>query len=204
MIRLDPQKTILCYLDFDGVLHPDGAYTAHNKPIHLRGYEGHSLFEHDEILVDLLAPYPEVEIVLSTSWVREKGFTYAKGRLSPALQNLVIGATYHRREMAYDSFVNSSRGMQVYGDVHRRGAIHWFALDDDAFGWPAFCRDNLIHQVGGWNDAPGEQPPGLFGLGRPESQKAVAGRLKELVHKIRHPDQVAGQEISTTSSRPKP
>jgi hypothetical protein len=60
------------YLDLDGCLHPDAVY---EKPgsgggPFIFGYPDHRLFEHARLLEDVLAPYPRVRIVLSTSWVR--------------------------------------------------------------------------------------------------------------------------------------
>ncbi|WP_246278910.1 HAD domain-containing protein [Paraburkholderia ultramafica] len=37
------------------------------------------------------------------------------------------------------------RGAPVWGEVCRRQPEAWFALDDDEAGWPAVCRDHLLH-----------------------------------------------------------
>jgi hypothetical protein len=95
------------------------------------------------LLEELLEPYPDVRIVLSTSWVRVKSFEFAKKHLTPALQSRVVGATYHRREMHGQGFERLSRGLQVWGDVIRRKPTNWFAIDNDDRGWPTCCRDKL-------------------------------------------------------------
>lgn len=93
---------------------------------------------------ELLAPYPDVKIVLSTSWVRVKNFEFAKRQLPSSLQKRVVGATFHNREMQKFDFDNMSRGMQICADVGRRKPAGWFAIDNDDQGWPAWCRDRLI------------------------------------------------------------
>lgn len=131
------------YLDFDGVLHDEDVVWKRKLGIYMRT-PGRSLFEWEPVLIELLAPYPSLKIVLSTSWVRVKSFNYAKHRLSQPLRDRVIGATYHKGLMEAGLFSEIPRGVQVAGDASRRKPDHWFALDDDADGWPASSRDKLI------------------------------------------------------------
>lgn len=133
----------VCYCDYDGVVHDDAVYWSPGKGVHLRT-PGRTLFEWLPILEELLAPYPDVKIVLSTSWVRAKGFKFAKYHLTASMQSRVIGATFHNRETQRFDFDNMSRGMQICSDVGRRGPSRWFAIDNDDEGWPAWCRDHLI------------------------------------------------------------
>jgi hypothetical protein len=134
---------MVLYLDFDGVLHDEDVIWSRGRGIHMRT-PNRVLFEWEPILVDLLEPHSHVRIVLSTSWVRAKSFNYAKNRLSLTLQNRIIGATFHSGLMDAETFARMPRGLQIWGDVVRRKPKHWFALDDDGFGWPAWCRDKLI------------------------------------------------------------
>ncbi|MBZ2206260.1 HAD domain-containing protein [Massilia soli] len=133
----------VCYLDFDGVLHDDSVYWNSKIGIHIR-QPGRTLFEWMPVLEKLLLPYPDVRIVLSTSWVRVKSFEFAKRELSPALQARVVGATYHNREIQKFDFDNMSRGAQVLADVHRRDPASWFAIDNDGLGWPDAHKDKLV------------------------------------------------------------
>ena len=136
-------KTIL-YLDYDGVLHPEPVYR------HPRGgmyfgleHAGHSLFEYAEVLVEALAPYPEVAIVLSTSWVRVLSYSQAKAYLPEALRSRVIGATFHSamNKLEFDAM---TRGSQVLADATRRSATSWVALDDDEQGWLGAASVHLV------------------------------------------------------------
>lgn len=165
------------YLDFDGVLHPEDVYWYRSRGIVLKA-PGHSLFEHVGLLETLLEPYPELKIVLSTSWVRAKDFNFARAQLSSSLQSRVIGATYHSamkhegglsglsHGALHGYFAQLTRYQQVKGDVDRRGPHVWLAIDDDNKGWPLEASDNLV------------APYDADGIAKPEV-------LSELTEKLR-------------------
>ncbi|WP_321891540.1 HAD domain-containing protein [Burkholderia cenocepacia] len=142
-----PQRTggHLLMLDYDGVLHPESVYLLHRRGPALMDAPGHKLFEHCGLLEEVLVPYPDVKIVLSTSWVRRYRGSIRRvaRRLTPGLQARVVGATYHSR-MDPVEFAAASRGMQIWSDVLRRKPEAWLALDDDWLHWPAWCRDCLV------------------------------------------------------------
>ncbi|TGP40593.1 hypothetical protein EN871_27950 [bacterium M00.F.Ca.ET.228.01.1.1] len=142
-----PRHTGGCVLmlDWDGVLHPESVFLLHKRGPTLMDAPGHRLFEHCELLEEVLAPYPDLRIVLSTSWVRRyRGSIRRLSRkLSPGLQARVIGATYHSA-MDPHEFAAAPRGMQVWTDVLRRKPSAWLALDDDYLHWPPWCRDRLV------------------------------------------------------------
>ncbi|GIZ51919.1 HAD domain-containing protein [Noviherbaspirillum aridicola] len=142
MTQLRSAEKVL-YLDFDGVLHDDEVYFKRGRGIYIKT-PGRSLFEWMPILDELLAPHPDLAIVLSTSWVRVMSFNRAKMHLSPSLQERVIGATFHSRWMRNTEFAALPRGVQVAQDVRQRRPAKWFALDDEEADWPAWCRDKLI------------------------------------------------------------
>lgn len=141
------------YLDFDGVLHHENCYWRQGFGAYLVAPPEYRLFQHADLLAELLAPYPAVEIVLSTSWVRRLRYSHAAKRLPPSLKSRVIGATFHTW-MDEDEFTNLPRGVQVWNDVVRRKPETWLALDDDYFGWPTWCLDNYVqtHETEGISD----------------------------------------------------
>jgi len=159
---------LVVYLDFDGVLHDDAVYWSKQEGIHIR-MPGRSLFEWAPILELLLAPHPTVKIVLSTSWVRVKNFEFAKRKLPVSLQERVIGATYHRREMRKWEFDNMTRGAQIVADVKRRRPTHWLAVDNDDKGWPEDYREHLV------------KTQDRLGLSDPKVQLELQTRLAQLV-----------------------
>lgn len=159
-------KTIL-YLDYDGVLHPEPVYR------HPRGgmyfgleHAGHSLFEYAEVLVEALAPYPHVDVVLSTSWVRVLSYSQARAYLPEALRSRVIGATFHSAMNKFE-FDAMSRGAQVLADATRRSATSWVALDDDDEGWGAAASPHLV------------LTERTAGLSEPQALKELSDKLKE-------------------------
>lgn len=157
----------ILYLDYDGVLHDEHVYYHPRQGIYIKT-PGRSLFEWMPVLEDLLAPYPDVAIVLSTSWVRVRSFNYAKKQLSQMLRERVIGATYHRHYMRQDDFAALPRGAQIAQDVQRRQTSSWLALDDEYQDWPEWCRDNLI------------KTNGALGVSDPAVQDAMQLRLQRL------------------------
>ena len=136
---------LVLYLDFDGVLHNENCLWHPRRGPYLDAPDGHTLFEHAPLLADILAPFPEIKIVLSTSWVRQYGCTGTAKKLPPDLRNRVIGATWHSAYKHLEQeWISAPRGMQIWGDVQRRHPLAWLAVDDDHFGWPKWALDNYV------------------------------------------------------------
>lgn len=138
---------VIIYLDFDGVLHHYDVYLDQRNRAVLRGMG--ALFEYASRLESILAPYPNFKIVLSTSWVRVKGFQYAADRLPEGLRSRVIGATWHSKMTEDDELLfwwlnHSTRYQQIIRDVRHRMPEDWLAIDDDAEGWPTEAKRHLI------------------------------------------------------------
>lgn len=155
------------YLDFDGVLHHGEVYWSPRKGPYIDPTVKQNLFAYTSLLEELLSPYPNLAIVLSTSWVLNYGCHGAAKRLPFSLRQRVIGATFHS-QMRREDFDNASRGMQVWSDVYRRQPADWLALDDDYLQWPAWCRDKLIRTR-----------PHL-GLSCPETQELLRLKLLDM------------------------
>jgi len=153
MIPPRGRNELVLYLDFDGVLHHENVLWSPRKGPYMKAPLGYVLFQHVNLLEEILAPYPAVQIVLSTSWVRSYGCVNTAKRLPPSLKSRVIGATFHSK-MNEDNFTAAPRGMQVWSDVLRRQPRDWLALDDDHLHWPAWCRDKYIrtHENEGISD----------------------------------------------------
>lgn len=134
---------VLLYLDFDGVMHPDDVWWHHNLGPYLRSPAGHALFENSHVLGELLDAFPEVRVVLSTSWVPQYGLAYATKQLPPELRQRVIGATFHPRmdRMAFDAI---PRWLQVYQDAQKRRPSGWVAIDDSIDDWPREQQRRLV------------------------------------------------------------
>jgi hypothetical protein len=140
------EDALVLYLDFDGVLHHENVLWHPRKGVYMDA-PGHELFEHAQLLEEVLMPYPQVRIVLSTSWVRQYGFTGTAKRLPPAVRARAIGATFHSRLRTAGieySFAMLPRGLQVVSDAVKRKPFDWLALDDDYRDWPVGSLDKLV------------------------------------------------------------
>lgn len=136
---------MILFLDFDGVLHPDEVYLVRGRPM-LRD-EGH-LFMWAPLLEDALSPFPDVQIVLSTSWVQKLNFRRASNFLPEALRRRIIGATWHSKmaeEIDYSHWWNAAtRHQQIRRYVNRAELTNWIAIDDDGEGWSTGDANKLI------------------------------------------------------------
>lgn len=142
---------VILYLDLDGVVHHEAVYWHPRRGVFMspKHAQGRSLFEWVSILEEALAPYPDVALVLSSTWCIQPGYGKTLKRLPPTLRSRFIGGTYHRRAHGADpltlaAFRSTPRGMQVLADAKRRKPRHWLALDDDVEGWPEEAQENLI------------------------------------------------------------
>ncbi|HEY9209965.1 MAG TPA: HAD domain-containing protein [Methylotenera sp.] len=164
--------TTTLYLDFDGVLHPDAVYVAKAGGLELRAPG--KILMHADILIVALGYHPEVEVILSTSWVNHFGFCKTKKKLPQALRDRVTGTTWcEDRQVgtySYSRFHKLTRFQQIWAHVFRNGITNWVALDDLHSGsepWPAEHREHLI------------LCDGKTGLGDTEVQAALNTALLE-------------------------
>jgi hypothetical protein len=135
---------MILFMDFDGVLHPDAVFLGRSGPV-LRS-DG-QLFMWAGLLEAELAPFPDVRIVLSTSWVRQLGFARAKTQLPASLEARIVGSTWHSsmgKDWA-DSvwWDQATRHGQILKYAARSSVSNWLALDDDVEGWASGDRDKL-------------------------------------------------------------
>ena len=158
---------LVLYLDYDGVLHHEHVVRHPRHGIYLAAPREFTLFQHAALLEALLQPYPDVRIVLSTSWVRVLSYSRAVKRLPPGLRERVIGATYHSH-MHAEAFAMLPRGVQVLDDVQRRAPRDWLALDDDGSGWPQEHEQRLV------------LTDERLGLSAPGLADAVSSKLRSL------------------------
>ena len=156
------------YLDFDGVLHHENCLWSPKRGPYLKAPEGHALFQHAALLAELLEPYPDVRIVLSTSWVRSYGCEKTAKRLPADLRDRVIGATWHSGMKPLENeWVSLPRGAQVWGDVKRRKPRAWLALDDDYVNWPESALENYV------------RTDDVQGISHPDVEPSIRKKLAE-------------------------
>ncbi|KKL87190.1 hypothetical protein LCGC14_1937180 [marine sediment metagenome] len=137
---------MLLFLDYDGVLHPDDVFLMKDGRVELRA-DG-SLFMWAPILVELVSDL-DVQVVLSTSWVRHLGFKRALKALPEPLSSRVVGATWHSAMklsgQGHIIWDEQSRYEQIESYLKRLPSKQsWMAIDDDVAGWPDDKRDHLV------------------------------------------------------------
>jgi hypothetical protein len=120
----------------------------------------------------LLAPYPDLKIILSTSWVPVMGYEFALKQLSPLLQKRVIGATTFHAPTRFDT---------IDIDAETRGLTRWLALDDELFGWPEERRHLVVAPT---NPMLGLAQPGVAAELATMLEALCAGTLLELITKV--------------------
>ena len=131
------------FLDIDGVLHRgiarrSGSGVVSSAPGVIE------LFEYAPVLDELLRPYPDVEIVLSSDWAIVLGIQYTVDAIpSPTLRNRVVGATYEGCTFNEMLWPLLSRGEQVLDYVARHSPANWLAIDDRVDGFES-CRHRLV------------------------------------------------------------
>ncbi|MEE9873705.1 MAG: HAD domain-containing protein [Delftia lacustris] len=135
---------VVLYLDLDGVVHHEAVLWHPRRGIYMSPYQAseHSLFEWLPLLQEELTPYPQVAIVLSSTWCIRPGYAKTLQLLPNELRARFIGGTFHKRVHGADpwllaSFRDTSRGQQILEDVTRRKPRQWVALDADIEDWPA-------------------------------------------------------------------
>lgn len=116
------------FTDFDGVLHPVDAATFDGAG---RLLADPRLFTWLPVLADILAPYPEVQIVVSSDWRRlldDDSLKRLLGPLAPRFAGVV------------DTW-GASRVEEILAEVRRRQLMRWLAIDDQPTVLTASRRD---------------------------------------------------------------
>ncbi|MGF6781183.1 HAD domain-containing protein [Paraburkholderia sp. GAS334] len=132
------------FLDYDGVLHRGDTYVTPNGVV--SSAPGIiELFEFASVLLEMLAPYPKIELVLSTDWCFKFGFARARDALPlDGLRMRVTGATYEPECEDVAAWQDRQRGLQIAGFARRHKIADWLAVDDRRDGFHDYF-DRLVH-----------------------------------------------------------
>jgi hypothetical protein len=122
-------KMSLLFLDFDGVLHPE-----------LASYE--QLFCHVPRLEAVLRDFPEVEVVISSSWREHSTLDELRARFSPDIAARMVGMT---PVLARETRSGPRREREILAWLQSSGRTDekWLALDDTEWLFERY-RDRLI------------------------------------------------------------
>lgn len=134
----------ILFLDIDGVLHRGIARRSGDRVV--SSAPGHiELFEYASVLDELLRPYPDAQIVLSSDWSVVLGVEYTVAALPfDSLRDRVVGATFEGCTFNELLWPVLSRGAQVLDYVARHSLTTWLAVDDRQDGFESCC-DRLVH-----------------------------------------------------------
>jgi hypothetical protein len=156
-------------LDYDGATHHENVrFSEERAHFWLDAPDRYCLFQHVPLLEQLLEPYPSVQIVLSTRWLRFKPLRKVARELTPALRLRVV-----------DSFVPPEppgnfwlwpKGAQVAHYIEWRRPVAWFAIDDDQVGWPDWARPHVVFS----DPYEGISPPAVQDAIRAQLQRITA------------------------------
>jgi hypothetical protein len=127
------------FVDYDGTLHSGHALLDAAGQVTLDS--GGQLFEYAPLLVEILEPYPDVEIVLTTSWLRAMPTEKVMSYLPPELARRVVDTT--RGRIARFSHVRNGTERTDIIACYALGKRlkNWLAIDDSVYGAYYFGRE---------------------------------------------------------------
>ena len=126
------------FVDFDGTLHIGKAYIDSAGEISLD--TNRALLEFAPMLVKLLEPYPEIKIVLTTSWAKRLPEESVIAYLPDELRKRVIGTTRDIKPRFSYVRDGTERTYVITSYVYGKRLKHWLAIDDAVFGAAQFGR----------------------------------------------------------------
>ncbi|OBR53157.1 hypothetical protein A6456_09345 [Paraburkholderia tropica] len=129
-------RTPTLFLDFDFTLHVGHAAMDEDGRISLD--TGRPLFEFAPLLIDLLEPYPDVVLVLTTSWLMTLSAGQVTARLPFELGRRVVGTTRHIKPRLSHILNGSDRTYVIACYAYGASLKHWLAIDDSVFGAAGF------------------------------------------------------------------
>jgi len=122
----------ILFVDFDGTLHAGNAYLDREGGITLDS--GRPLFEFAPILADLLSAHPDVEIVLTTSWLDRLPRGVVIAYLPPALSQRVVDTTAAIKPRFGAVRDGTARTYVIAKYAHEHRLVNWLAIDDSVYG----------------------------------------------------------------------
>ena len=126
-------------LDYDGTLHAGQSLLDNDGRITLDS--GRQLLEFAPLLVEMLRPYPTVEIVLTTSWLQALPVDVVISYLPPELAQRVVDTTQDiKPRLSYEQS-GADRTDVIVSYTYGKRLKNWLALDDSAYGASKFGRE---------------------------------------------------------------
>lgn len=138
-----PSVAPTIYLSFGGVLNVGHGVLDQFGGVTLD--TGRPLFEYAPYLIDVLAPYSQVQIVLTTSWLHSLGAERTIALLPDHLLRKVVSTTLGTPPRLGEIKDGTAKTMSIMRHAARHGVSKWLALDDDAWGVPSGFEEHFLH-----------------------------------------------------------
>ena len=122
------------YVSFGGVLNIDQGLVDMHDEVTLDS--GRMLFEYAPYLIDVLEPWPNVQLVLTTSGLRKLGPKKTIGLLPMELIRRVVQTTKDTPPRLGELRDGSARAWIPIGHARKHGMRRWLALDDERWCIP--------------------------------------------------------------------
>lgn len=123
-------KTVVVFLDFDGVLHPvlprDDLPAAESQP-----------FCYMPCFAQVIRDFPETEIVICSTWRLHRNLEQLREYFPEDIRHRVMGVTPSLVDD--ERFGGRQQEAMAWLDEHRPGA-NWIAMDDLTTAWPSLDR----------------------------------------------------------------
>ncbi|MGA7779103.1 MAG: HAD domain-containing protein [Paraburkholderia sp.] len=132
-------NTPTLFVDYDGTLHAGHALI--DETGHVTLDTGRPLFEFAPLLVEMLAPHPSVEIVLTTSWLHTLPEDKVIAYLPPELAQRVVDTTQHIPPRFSYLQNGSGRTDVITCYAFGKRLNNWLAIDDSVFDAFHFGRE---------------------------------------------------------------
>jgi len=120
------------FVDYDGTLHAGHAYIDGSGRITLDS--GRQPFEYAPLLAQMLDPYPAVEIVLTTFWLRTLPASQVISYLPPELTRRVVDTTGDGKAR-FSYVMNGAEKTDIITSyAYGKRLKNWLAIDDSVHG----------------------------------------------------------------------
>ncbi|WP_434718154.1 HAD domain-containing protein [Paraburkholderia sp. A1BS-2L] len=139
--KLNPKAPTL-YIGFGGVLNVGEGLVDRDGNVSLDS--GRPPFEFVPYLIDVLAPYPGVQLILTTTWTATLGEARTAELLPVELSARVVGTTLHYPPRFGEVRAGFGRTMSILRHAAAYGIETWLALSDDYFSLPFVKESNFL------------------------------------------------------------
>lgn len=135
----ESQASPTLFVDYDGTLHIGHGVVDVDGQVTLDS--GRPLLEYAPLLVEMLRPYPAVQIVLTTTWLQTLSTEKVIACLPPELARRVVDTTRDRKARLSYMLNGSGRTDIITCYAFGKGLKHWLAIDDSVYGAYHFGRE---------------------------------------------------------------